>query len=114
MSLALSSNRLSPAELTRLADPGITRELRSIPGVAEVLVTGKQERELTVELKPAALQAAGVSVSQVVQALAGAEPRRAGGPGVRACTTSAPSAFAGGCSVRRTSPSWWWPSGAGR
>ena len=30
---------LSPAELTRLADPGITRELRSIPGVAEVQVS---------------------------------------------------------------------------
>ena len=69
VSLALASERLSPAELTRLADPGITRELRSIPGVAEVSVAGKLERELTVELKPAALQANGVSVSQVVQAL---------------------------------------------
>jgi HAE1 family hydrophobic/amphiphilic exporter-1 len=69
VSLAISSTRLTPAELTRLADPGITRELRSIPGVAEVTVTGKQERELTVELRPAALQAARVSVGQVVQAL---------------------------------------------
>ncbi|HMU60887.1 MAG TPA: efflux RND transporter permease subunit [Gemmatimonadales bacterium] len=69
VSLAISSPRLTPAELTRLADPGITRELRSIPGVAEVTVTGKQERELTVELRPAALQAARVSVGQVVQAL---------------------------------------------
>ena len=69
VSLALSSTTLSPAELTRLADPGITRELRSLPGVADVLVFGKQERELTVELKPQALQAVGVSVGQVVQAL---------------------------------------------
>ena len=69
VSLALASERLSPAELTRLADPGITRELRSIPGVAEVSVAGRLERELTVELRPAALQANGVSVSQVVQAL---------------------------------------------
>jgi HAE1 family hydrophobic/amphiphilic exporter-1 len=69
VSLAISSKNLTPAELTRLADPGITRELRSIPGVAEVTVTGKQEREMTVELRPAALQAAGVSVAQVVQAL---------------------------------------------
>ena len=69
VSLAISSTNLTPAELTRLADPGITRELRSIPGVAEVTVTGKQEREMTVELRPAALQAAGVSVAQVVQAL---------------------------------------------
>jgi HAE1 family hydrophobic/amphiphilic exporter-1 len=69
VSIALSSSTLAPRELTRLADPGITRELRSIPGVAEVTVSGKQERELTVELRPDALQAAGVSVAQVVQAL---------------------------------------------
>ena len=69
VSLALSSTRHSPAELTRMADPRITRELRSIPGVAEVSVAGKLERELTVELRPDALQSSGVSVSQVVQAL---------------------------------------------
>jgi HAE1 family hydrophobic/amphiphilic exporter-1 len=69
VSLALTSTRLSPAELTRLADPPITRELRSIPGVAEVAVSGKLERELTVELRPADLQATGVSVAEVVQAL---------------------------------------------
>ena len=69
VSLAVTSSTLSPAELTRIVDPGITRELRSIPGVGEVLVFGKQERELTVELKPQALQSAGVSVGQVVQAL---------------------------------------------
>src|SRR5258705_3442108 len=69
VSMALSSTALSQAELTRLADPTITRELRSIPGVAEVAVSGKVERELTVELKPQQLQATGVSVGQVVQAL---------------------------------------------
>jgi hydrophobic/amphiphilic exporter-1 (mainly G- bacteria), HAE1 family len=69
VSLALSSTTLTPAEMTRLVDPGITRELRSLPGVADVLVFGKQERELTVEVKPQALQAAGVGVAQVVQAL---------------------------------------------
>ncbi len=69
VSLALASDSLSAAELTRLADPGVTRELRSIPGVAEVLVAGKLERELTVELRPEALEAAGVSVSEVARAL---------------------------------------------
>src|SRR5215217_7963064 len=63
VALALTSSTLSQAELT------ITRELRSIPGVAEVLVSGKVERELTVELIPARMQSAGVSVGQVVQAL---------------------------------------------
>jgi hydrophobic/amphiphilic exporter-1 (mainly G- bacteria), HAE1 family len=69
VSLALTSTVLSQAELTRLADPSITRELRSIPGVAEVAVSGAVVRELTVELVPAKMQAAGVSVGQVVQAL---------------------------------------------
>ncbi|OYV66400.1 MAG: hypothetical protein B7Z72_11415, partial [Gemmatimonadetes bacterium 21-71-4] len=69
VSLALSSAVLSPAELTRLADPDITRQLRAIPGVADVEVFGNVDRELTVEVNPTALQAAGVSVAQVVAAL---------------------------------------------
>jgi HAE1 family hydrophobic/amphiphilic exporter-1 len=69
VSLAVSSTVLSSAELTRLVDPGITRELRSIAGVADVQTFGKVERELTVEIVPSRLQASGVSVGQVVQAL---------------------------------------------
>ena len=69
MSLVLSSKQMAGPELTRLADPDITRRLRGIPGVAEVEVVGGVERELTVELRPRDLQAAGLSVAQVVQAL---------------------------------------------
>src|SRR6185436_17990020 len=69
VSIAISSSVLSPAELTRLADPGITRELRAIPGVADVQIFGKVERELTVEVDPHKLQAANVSVAQVAIAL---------------------------------------------
>ncbi|HEU0302658.1 MAG TPA: efflux RND transporter permease subunit [Longimicrobium sp.] len=69
VSLTLSSRTMSPAELTRIADPGITRDLRGIPGVAEVQVAGGVERELSVEVDPSRLQAAGVSIPQVVQAL---------------------------------------------
>jgi HAE1 family hydrophobic/amphiphilic exporter-1 len=69
ISLTLSSKALGSAALTRLADPGITRELRALPGVAEVNVVGGVERELTVEIRPEALQSAGVGVPQVVQAL---------------------------------------------
>jgi HAE1 family hydrophobic/amphiphilic exporter-1 len=69
VTLALSSERLTPAQLTLVADPGITRELRSIPGVADVTIAGGVKRELTVHLDPARLQAAGVSVPQVVAAL---------------------------------------------
>ncbi len=69
MTLALTSNVLSSPQLTRLADPGITRELRSVAGVANVQVSGGVKREMTVELEPMRLQAAGVTVPQVVQAL---------------------------------------------
>jgi HAE1 family hydrophobic/amphiphilic exporter-1 len=69
ISLALTSQNMTPAELTRIADPGIKRALSSVAGVAQVNVSGGVERELTVELRPEALQANGVSVGQVVQAL---------------------------------------------
>jgi HAE1 family hydrophobic/amphiphilic exporter-1 len=69
VSLTLSSQTMSPADLTRIADPGITRSLRGIGGVAEVQVVGGVERELSVEVDPSRLQAAGIGIPQVVQAL---------------------------------------------
>ncbi|MGE3842808.1 MAG: efflux RND transporter permease subunit, partial [Vicinamibacterales bacterium] len=69
ISLTLSSDTVAGPELTRIADPTITRALRGIGGVAEVRVVGGVERELTVELEPQALQAAGVGVADVVTAL---------------------------------------------
>src|SRR6201986_4123208 len=69
VSVAISSTTLAPAELTRLADPGITRELRAIAGVADGQIFGKVEPQLTVEVDPHKLQAANVSVAQVVDAL---------------------------------------------
>lgn len=67
--VALVSETITPAQLTRLADPEIVSELRGIPGVAEVQLFGDVQRELTVELRPTAMQAAGVGVAEVVQAL---------------------------------------------
>ena len=69
VTLSLYSASLTPAQLTQIADPGITRELRSIAGVADVQVSGGVKRELTVNLDPQRLQAAGVSVPQVTAAL---------------------------------------------
>jgi HAE1 family hydrophobic/amphiphilic exporter-1 len=67
--LSLNSNTLSAPSLTRIADPGMTRVLRGIPGVAEAVVVGGIERELTVEIRPDAMEAAGITVAQVVGAL---------------------------------------------
>ena len=69
VTLSLTSASVPATTLTRIADPGITRALRSIPGVAQVSVVGGIEREMTVEVQPAQLEAAGISVAQVVQAL---------------------------------------------
>jgi HAE1 family hydrophobic/amphiphilic exporter-1 len=69
LSIAIASNVLDGPELTRVVDPTITRELRAIAGVADVRLTGGVERELTVELRPAALQQAGIGIAQVVGAL---------------------------------------------
>ena len=69
VSLTLSSPGLTGAELTRMADPDITRRLRGISGVAAVNLVGAIERELVVEIRPRDLEAAGVGVGQLVQAL---------------------------------------------
>jgi len=69
ITMTLTSGSVPATTLSRLADPGVTRALRSITGVAQVSVVGGIEREMTVELQPAALEAAGVSVAQVVQSL---------------------------------------------
>jgi hydrophobic/amphiphilic exporter-1 (mainly G- bacteria), HAE1 family len=69
VSLALTSQTMSPSELTILADPGITKELRSITGVAQVTVSGGVDRTIAVNVRPADLQAAHVSVADVVNAL---------------------------------------------
>jgi HAE1 family hydrophobic/amphiphilic exporter-1 len=69
VSIALSSETYSPAQLTRMADPEITSELRGISGVSQVRLVGEVKREMTIQLRPQALQAAGISIAQVVQSL---------------------------------------------
>src|SRR3954462_10940809 len=69
VSMTIASPALTPAPLTRLADPDITSKLRGISGIAQVQLVGGVKREMTIQLKPQALQAAGIRVNQVVQAL---------------------------------------------
>src|SRR5438045_2196162 len=69
VSVILRSPGMSPADLTSMADPGITKELRSINGVAQVTVSGAVNREIAVNLRPGDLEANNVSVAQVVGAL---------------------------------------------
>jgi len=69
VSLTLSSNVLKPNELTILADPDITRKLQGLEGVAQVTLSGNVDREIEVDVIPSRLNAAKVSVADVVNAL---------------------------------------------
>ncbi|HUF24646.1 MAG TPA: efflux RND transporter permease subunit [Vicinamibacterales bacterium] len=69
VSLALASTTVEAPELTLIADPHITRELRAITGVGDVTISGNRDREVEVGVRPEALQAAGIGVGEVVGAL---------------------------------------------
>ncbi|MBU2277701.1 MAG: efflux RND transporter permease subunit, partial [Gammaproteobacteria bacterium] len=69
ISLALSSDTMSPLELSRLAEIEIGRQLRGIPGVALVSLEGELEREMTIFLNSNAMREAKVSAVDVTNAL---------------------------------------------
>jgi HAE1 family hydrophobic/amphiphilic exporter-1 len=69
VTLSLTSETLSSAALSRIADPLLVRELRAIPGVAQATVVGGVKPEMTVQVRPQALQAAGISMAELVGTL---------------------------------------------
>jgi hydrophobic/amphiphilic exporter-1 (mainly G- bacteria), HAE1 family len=69
LSLALASNTMSVADLTRLADEDVRRRLESVDGVGNVQLAGGLRREIRIFLDPTALQAYGVSLPEVIGAL---------------------------------------------
>ena len=71
VSLALKSDRLSPTELTDLADRTVKRRLESLPGIAKARLVGTSRREVLVNLDPVRMAALGMGVNEVVDGLAG-------------------------------------------
>ena len=69
MQLALSSDKQTHAEISRLAEDQLADRFRAIPGVATVDVNGALKRELSVLLHAEKLRAYNVSVAEVVAAL---------------------------------------------
>ena len=67
--LALSSEQHSPAELRSYAEVSVRRRLLAVAGVAQVTPIGGGEKQFQVVVRPAALQAHNVTLSQVVRAL---------------------------------------------
>ena len=63
------SSRLDPVELTQLVEDQIRYRFARIPGVAQVDVWGGYVREVRVELDPARLNALGIPLDSVLEAL---------------------------------------------
>jgi len=69
--LALTSpdGSRSPTELSMVADQLVKKRLENVRGVGAVTIAGARKREINLYLKPAAMEALGVGVDQVVAAL---------------------------------------------
>lgn len=69
MNMALSSTSQSHAAISRMAEDMLADRLRSVPGVATVIVNGSLKRELSVLLRAEKMREFNVSATDVVAAL---------------------------------------------
>lgn len=79
LGIALNSSSLDPVTLRQIAEYQVRPALTSVPGVAGVDVLGSSAREIAVDIDPGRLQALGISVSDVVSAIARANLVRGAG-----------------------------------
>jgi CzcA family heavy metal efflux pump len=68
--IALTSQTESAMELRRLADTVVRRTLLAIPGISQVVAIGGEVRQLQVTVHPATLAQHGVSLDEVLEAVA--------------------------------------------
>ncbi|KRG75606.1 ACR/RND family transmembrane transporter [Stenotrophomonas ginsengisoli] len=76
---AVVADHLQPDELSWFVDRDVTRAMYGIAGVAQVKRVGGIERQVRVDLDPAALQAWGITAGMVSQQLARFQVEQAGG-----------------------------------
>ena len=76
---AVVADNLGSDELSWFVDRDVTRAMYGIPGVAQVKRVGGIDRQVRVDLDPAALQAWGVTAGMVSQQLARFQLEQAGG-----------------------------------
>lgn len=77
--IALTSDSVPAMEVRRLAETVVRRGLLAVPGISQVVPIGGEVREYLVELDPAALVQARISVEEVMNALAAASAVPAAG-----------------------------------
>jgi CzcA family heavy metal efflux pump len=79
LKIGLLSDRLSPMELRTIADWTIKPRLLAVPGVAKCSVFGGEVRQLQIQVRPPALAAVGVSLTEVIAAARAATGVRGAG-----------------------------------
>jgi CzcA family heavy metal efflux pump len=82
MFVALRSDTASPMDLKSTADWIVRRRLMSVPGIAEVMTIGGDERQVQLLVDPALLSARGIGMNQVVEAMEKASGNRSAGVAV--------------------------------
>lgn len=79
MFVALRSETHSPTELKSVADWTVRRRLLAVPGVAEVMTIGGDERQVQLIVDAGRMSARGVGINDVVEALGAASANRSAG-----------------------------------
>ena len=79
MFIALRSPSHSPMEVKSVADWTVKRRLLGVPGIADIMTIGGDERQVQLLLDPAQLSLRGIGVNDVAEAMRGASENRSAG-----------------------------------
>lgn len=79
MFIALRSPEASPMDVKSVADWTVKRRLLGIPGIADIMTIGGDERQVQLLLDPAQLSLRGIGVNDVAEAMRGASENRSAG-----------------------------------
>lgn len=79
MFIALRSPSHGPMEVKSVADWTVKRRLLGVPGIADIMTIGGDERQVQLLLDPAQLSLRGIGVNDVAEAMRGASESRSAG-----------------------------------
>lgn len=79
MFVAMRSDTAEPMELKSTADWIVRRRIMSIPGIAEVMTIGGDERQVQLLVDPARLSSRGIGMNEVVEAMERASTNQSAG-----------------------------------
>ncbi len=104
----LTGKGYTPQELRTLQDWVVEKNLRQVPGVADLVTIGGTAKQYEVNPNLARMRDAKISLSQLFTALQRANSTPAAVPWRMAASSSCCARWAAS-GLRPTSPTWWWP-----